>query len=101
VSLPLLKSDPEAADFGFERCDMADGAHRNAAKLVSATASFDEFASVLVRGTLLTTLGGCLTACSGCLRHGRGDAHGEQCQLACGCSGGVAACEHRHTRHSC
>ncbi|CUW93595.1 hypothetical protein AGR2A_Cc70052 [Agrobacterium genomosp. 2 str. CFBP 5494] len=100
MSLTLLESDPETADFGFEARNMADGTNSNAAKLICPAASFDEFASVFIRSSAFLAFFCRLFSGGETVRESCGDAHGQEGQLASGGSGGVARIPHRHTQHS-
>ncbi|ASP98480.1 hypothetical protein CDO24_14185 [Sinorhizobium meliloti] len=98
--MPLLESDTETSNLSFKARDMANGTHRDAAEIVSATAGFDEFGSVTVGCTALLTLLGCLFACCVSCGHRGSEATQEKGQLACSAGGRVSACIDRHTHHS-
>ncbi|RVH72557.1 hypothetical protein CN203_27625 [Sinorhizobium meliloti] len=58
MSLPLLKSHPEATNFRFQACDMTDSPHGNAAEIVSAAACFGQLACISIRSTTFRSLFG-------------------------------------------
>jgi hypothetical protein len=100
VRLPLLESHTETTDFGFQARDMAHRADSNAPEIVSATASFSEFAGILISSATFCTHFGSLTACCVRVGHRPNDAGRQETEFESSLPRRISARENRHTQHS-